>query len=128
MLQLRGSGGRVAGRRVAAYLALLALLVQVLLPVSDAFHHAQLGGAKTGLAAPAASAPADPGDRAPATPPDECDLCKAIHLLGSGILPVLALVLAALVVFCRLEPPRPTLPRGERRLFPVQARAPPFPA
>jgi hypothetical protein len=93
---------RAAFRGFAAYAGFLALLVQALLPLADALYHARAGGLEL------AALSGDHGTGGAKSPTSDhhggsagghdCSLCKGIQLLGTGLLPLIAVALAAIAL------------------------------
>jgi disulfide bond formation protein DsbB len=125
--RLPGGAQRVRARGLAAWAGVLALLVQALLPLGDALYHAHHGGvpghAGDADAALVANAAGSSGHQAPDD--DGADPCKGMQFLGPALLPVLALALLALVVFCAFAPVWQTRKFVESRIRFARARAPP---
>jgi hypothetical protein len=120
------SGGGKLRRRLTAYAGLLALLVQALLPLSDALYHAR-HGAEPGDRAALASVPSPDTPSGGQQDDDSSDPHKGIHLLGAGVLPMLALVVSWLILFFVFDPIWHDRLLARRRAVFAQARAPPIP-
>jgi hypothetical protein len=123
------SGG---GRRLTAYAGLLALLVQALLPLSDALYHARIDAShaavgKSASLASATSSDASADGQQGGGDEDSNDPHKGVHLLGAGLLPTLALIASALVFFAGFVPVWRDRLLPARRAVSARARAPPVP-
>ena len=123
-------GGRHRAHRRAAWLALVALFLQVVVP---ALHHPASAAAPIGAIAAAfcvapgsqAPAPSDT-DKSPAHGKQACAICQTLHMLGGGFVPPVGVALAPIEPVRAISslPPAVAVLDG-RAVLDSRARAPP---
>lgn len=122
--------GKHKAFRRAAWLALLSLVLQVLVP---ALHHPASAALPDGIGAAnlciaPGSQPVGPSDtdKSPAHGVQACAICQTLHMLGGGYVPPGAVAVAPASFVARLSVLQPAVAVLDgRRVFQARARAPP---